>query len=361
MEDLLRQMSVYGDLLLPIGLGGLALLFFILWITKKGGDGSSKELQARLRKAENDARLVRGDLVHANKELERYKSLAKGEVPAETEALKRRLADTESGLQARLQAQADEHAQKVTALQTEIGRLKSELFGRTQIAPSTQALRDNLRELTEQLTVARASLAEMEEKHAREQRTALATARAAMAAALTMAAARLDPAARALSLDALTDPSAPDDGVRFPYLSEIEGISPGQRYFLPFATCMIGRARDCFVRLDDPMVSRQHVQLQFDGRDLRAMRSPGARNELIVNSEPVEAASLRFGDVLTLGSTKLRLDAEGIDGLRAMVAMAPSFAAALEALSQALAQDPALADEARTVRASLQRVSAASP
>jgi hypothetical protein len=358
MEEVFRLIAGYENLLLPVALGALALLFFILWITKGSGDGSSKDLQARLRKAENDARLVRGDIVHANKELERYKSLAKGEVPAETEALRRKLADTESGLQARLQTLADEHAQKVTALQTEIGRLKSELFGRTQIAPSTQALRDNLKELTDQLTAARRELAEVAERQATELRSVQARARASLAAALTMASARLEPAARNLSIDALTDPNAPEDVVRFPFLTEVEGVNPGARHFIPLATAMVGRARDCVVRLGDPMVSRQHVQLQFDGRDLRAVRMPGARNELIVNDQPMETASLQFGDVITLGSTKLRLDAEGVDALRALVSIAPAFLAALRALSTALAQDPAMADEARTVRLALERLTA---
>lgn len=77
----------------------------------------------------------------------------------------------------------------------------------------------------------------------------------------------------------------------------------GTAYPLTRATTVLGRGSDVDIRIDDPGVSRRHVEVttapDFMVRDL------GSTNGTLVNGRRVSEASLSDGDVLQIGSTEL--------------------------------------------------------
>lgn len=88
---------------------------------------------------------------------------------------------------------------------------------------------------------------------------------------------------------------APDDG-RALVLAEV-----GRPY-------LVGRAAGCDLVLDDDDVSREHASLErrWDGVEVRDL---GSKNGVELDGERiVEAARLRDGQVVVVGSTRLRLD-----------------------------------------------------
>jgi hypothetical protein len=68
---------------------------------------------------------------------------------------------------------------------------------------------------------------------------------------------------------------------------------------------LIGRSRDCDVRLDDPNISRHHAEVRPSGANW-TVRDLGSTNGVTVNGRRVDGAqSLRPGDTLEMGTTKL--------------------------------------------------------
>jgi hypothetical protein len=70
---------------------------------------------------------------------------------------------------------------------------------------------------------------------------------------------------------------------------------------------LIGRHPRCDILLPGPHVSRVHAELRFrDGTWV--LRDLGSRNGTLLNERPVGRASLRPGDVLSIGIYRLRVD-----------------------------------------------------
>jgi pSer/pThr/pTyr-binding forkhead associated (FHA) protein len=69
---------------------------------------------------------------------------------------------------------------------------------------------------------------------------------------------------------------------------------------------IIGRSASDEIVVCDPTVSRHHAELSRRAGRLR-VRDLGSLNGTTVNGRPVEVASLRRGDVLTLGALAIRV------------------------------------------------------
>jgi pSer/pThr/pTyr-binding forkhead associated (FHA) protein len=65
---------------------------------------------------------------------------------------------------------------------------------------------------------------------------------------------------------------------------------------------VLGRSRDADVRIADLNVSRKHAEVRQRG-DEYVVVDLGSTNGTLLNGKPVERASLKEGDVITLGST----------------------------------------------------------
>ncbi|MBA3717692.1 MAG: DUF3662 and FHA domain-containing protein [Actinobacteria bacterium] len=67
---------------------------------------------------------------------------------------------------------------------------------------------------------------------------------------------------------------------------------------------VIGRSRDCDVRLADPNVSRQHAEIRQEGSSFFVV-DLGSTNGIEVNGRRAKRARLEDGDTILLGSTEL--------------------------------------------------------
>ena len=88
----------------------------------------------------------------------------------------------------------------------------------------------------------------------------------------------------------------------------------GQRYVLGGPLTIIGRGSDCDIVVDDPGVSRHHLEIQV-GPQGTVATDMGSTNGLFVEGHQVPAAPLLAGNTLTLGRTRL-LFWEGADDRR---------------------------------------------
>jgi serine/threonine protein kinase len=71
-------------------------------------------------------------------------------------------------------------------------------------------------------------------------------------------------------------------------------------------TVILGRARDCHIRVRDVQVSRHHCRLTWKAGTWH-VEDLGSVNKTHVNGQPVTASPLRNGDQIRLGSTRLWL------------------------------------------------------
>jgi hypothetical protein len=67
---------------------------------------------------------------------------------------------------------------------------------------------------------------------------------------------------------------------------------------------VIGRSRECDVRLNDPNVSRRHAEVRLEGDEFWVV-DLDSTNGLEVNGRPSHRAKLEDGDTIVLGSTEL--------------------------------------------------------
>ncbi len=91
-----------------------------------------------------------------------------------------------------------------------------------------------------------------------------------------------------------------------------EGPDRGTEYHLPEESGKpqtMGRDPRCQVLLNDGSVSRQHVRIEFTGRDYRLV-DLGSRNRTFLNGEPVREGLLRNGDLIGVGDSELRFEEE---------------------------------------------------
>jgi pSer/pThr/pTyr-binding forkhead associated (FHA) protein len=95
----------------------------------------------------------------------------------------------------------------------------------------------------------------------------------------------------------------------------------GQRYPLASPVTVVGRGSDADIRLDDPGVSRRHVQVQPLGRLVRVV-DLGSTNGTLVDGRRVTAADLRDGDSFVLGRTSVTVrigSSAGVDTASSML------------------------------------------
>lgn len=87
----------------------------------------------------------------------------------------------------------------------------------------------------------------------------------------------------------------PDRGTEFPLGEE------------PRAANTIGRDPKNPIVLNDASVSRQHLRIEFTGRDFRLV-DLGSRNRTFLNGEPIREGLLRNGDRIGIGDSELRFE-----------------------------------------------------
>ena len=78
----------------------------------------------------------------------------------------------------------------------------------------------------------------------------------------------------------------------------------GARHELGKRTVVIGRSRDCDIRLSDPNASRRHAELRQEGSTYWLV-DLGSTNGTAVNGRREERARLEHQDRITIGSTDL--------------------------------------------------------
>jgi hypothetical protein len=92
----------------------------------------------------------------------------------------------------------------------------------------------------------------------------------------------------------------------------LEWVETGQVFPLPLGRpVVIGRARYAEIGLDNPSVSRQHCEAQWDGCRVWVHDLGGGRTWIITGAARAQVNSagrpLRLGDVLQVGPMRLRL------------------------------------------------------
>ncbi|RJQ43923.1 MAG: DUF2662 domain-containing protein [Gaiellales bacterium] len=70
---------------------------------------------------------------------------------------------------------------------------------------------------------------------------------------------------------------------------------------------LIGRSHQADIRLDDPNVSRRHAELRQRGNDYLIV-DLDSTNGVEVNGKQVKSKALQNGDVITLGTTRVRFE-----------------------------------------------------
>ncbi len=78
----------------------------------------------------------------------------------------------------------------------------------------------------------------------------------------------------------------------------------GEQHELPAHPVVIGRSKDCEIRLADPNVSRRHAEIRPDG-DGWTIVDLGSTNGIEVGGKRVKELALRDGARFTLGSTEI--------------------------------------------------------
>ena len=78
----------------------------------------------------------------------------------------------------------------------------------------------------------------------------------------------------------------------------------GEHFDLPAHPVVIGRSKDCDIRLADPNVSRRHAEIRQED-DRYTVVDLGSTNGIEVNGKRVKELALSDGDRFTLGSTEI--------------------------------------------------------
>ena len=115
------------------------------------------------------------------------------------------------------------------------------------------------------------------------------------------------PAASATMVYAPREPVAAIEGEPEPVPVEREVVTlafEGRTYPVTTRTVVIGRSRECDVRLADTNVSRRHAELRQEGATYWLV-DLGSTNGTELNGRRVEREKLSDGDAITIGSTEL--------------------------------------------------------
>jgi pSer/pThr/pTyr-binding forkhead associated (FHA) protein len=78
----------------------------------------------------------------------------------------------------------------------------------------------------------------------------------------------------------------------------------GLRHTLDKRSVVLGRSRDCDIRVEDPNVSRHHAEVRQEGATYWIV-DLGSTNGLEVNGRRVKRAKLEDSDRVIMGSTEL--------------------------------------------------------
>ena len=68
---------------------------------------------------------------------------------------------------------------------------------------------------------------------------------------------------------------------------------------------VIGRGSEADIIVDDPGVSRRHLEIRLDGGDGVLATTSGSTNGLFVEGHQVPAATLLDGNTMTIGRTRI--------------------------------------------------------
>ena len=83
----------------------------------------------------------------------------------------------------------------------------------------------------------------------------------------------------------------------------------GKQHTVDKMSTLIGRSKDCDIRLTDPNVSRRHAELRQEGSSYWIVDLEST-NGIEVNGRRVKRAKLEEGDTFTVGSTDVRFSTE---------------------------------------------------
>ena len=86
-------------------------------------------------------------------------------------------------------------------------------------------------------------------------------------------------------------------------------VGDGKRTIVSGDRMVVGRSRDCDLVLEDPNVSRRHMELRRDRAGWTAV-DLGSTNGTKVNGRRVEEAPLEPGDEISVGVSRLRFEVE---------------------------------------------------
>lgn len=327
----------------------LAVVFLVLWLTKKGGD--SGDAAAELRQAQNQIKLLKGDAMQSSKEhtatverlngeLETLRAVAGGRVPPEMEQYRQRAETAETQL-TDLRTRNEQLTKELDELQA------AENLDKTVIAPSTEAIHAKVSELEKMLDAAKAETAAVAERISAEKAAAISALEqrheVAMERLRHSAGIGADAVASAVSAAAEIIPQSKDADPRaMPFLEITTGEHSGQKIYLSYSSGSMGRSEDCTYTLDEDRSSRHHADLVYEGGQF-AVRDNGSTNGTFVNENAVSHKVLEFGDVIGIGDSKLRFSCAGADAgenkdeaisaFESMLKAAPNFAPAQVALA----------------------------
>jgi len=86
-------------------------------------------------------------------------------------------------------------------------------------------------------------------------------------------------------------------------LAVVSGPDAGKSFSLPHGTSIVGRDRDCDIRLSDPLVSKRHAKITVT--DMIEVIDDNSANGVQVNNEIVERAAVTSSDHVFMGDTEL--------------------------------------------------------
>ena len=107
-------------------------------------------------------------------------------------------------------------------------------------------------------------------------------------------------------------PSKPRRGVPTQVVI-VEGGNKGEAVSLEKAPLLIGRGNDADLRIDDPGVSRKHIEIRVEepqdvnGEPRITVHDLGSTNGMSVNGRRVEKATLADGATIRIGNTTMSL------------------------------------------------------
>jgi len=123
-----------------------------------------------------------------------------------------------------------------------------------------------------------------------------------------------------------------------PAIEVIEGRDKGAIFALTLDEVLIGRSPECHIRLTDPSVSATHARFAFR-RGSYQIIDLDSSNGLFVDDLQVRVHPLKSGDIIRLGSTKIRFE-DGLETVKIMPQTATSASSSKAALQQKKSTEP---------------------